>query len=129
MELNGEQALAYVRSRTYTEVIDGQTQVDGTADLGRVQRQQQFLRAVLWRGRRDRATRSTSTKIGESLTEGLKVDDHMTLVDGLRFAWNMGRLDPESVVLPTTPTTTSGGAAVLLLQQDAAEPSLAIFRG
>ena len=66
--------------------------------------------------------------IGESLTEGLKIDDHMTLVDGLRFAWNMGRLDPESVVLPTTPTTTSGGAAVLLLQQDAAEPSLATFR-
>jgi LCP family protein required for cell wall assembly len=127
VELNGEQALAYVRSRTYTEVIDGQSQVDGTADLGRVQRQQQFLRAVLSEAGRSRNPFHLK-KVGESLTEGLKIDDHMTLVDGLRFAWNMGRLDPESVVLPTTPTTTPGGAAVLLLQQDAAEPSLAIFR-
>ena len=128
VELNGEQALAYVRSRTYTEVIDGEVHVDGTADLGRVQRQQQFLRAVLSEAGSSRNPFHMA-KIGRSLTKGLKVDDEMTVIDGVRFAWNMGRLDPESVVLPTTPTTTSGGAAVLLLQQEAAEPALAIFRG
>ena len=39
---------AFVRSRTYQEVIDGEVQpADGLADLSRVQRQQTFLRAVL----------------------------------------------------------------------------------
>jgi LCP family protein required for cell wall assembly len=128
VELDGAQALAYVRSRTYTEVIDGQLVTDGTADLGRVQRQQAFLRAVLGEAGRSRNPFHLR-RIGSSLTEGLKIDDDMTLIDGLRFAWNMGRLDPESVVLPTTPTTTSGGAAVLLLRQQEAEPALAIFRG
>src|SRR3546814_15769110 len=44
--LDGPQALAYVRSRHLVEVIDGQDRPDATADLGRVQRQQQFLSAV-----------------------------------------------------------------------------------
>jgi LCP family protein required for cell wall assembly len=128
VELNGEQALAYVRSRTYTESIDGRQVVDGTADLGRVKRQQQFLRAVLSQAGESRNPFHLR-KIGESLTAGLKIDDDMTLIDGIRFAWNMGRLDPESVVLPTTPTTTSGGAQVLLLNEQAAQPALQIFRG
>ncbi|MBV9953022.1 MAG: LCP family protein [Acidimicrobiia bacterium] len=128
VELNGAQALAYVRSRTYTETIDGQHVVDGTADLGRVKRQQAFLRAVLSQAGASRNPFHLR-KIGESLTAGLKIDDHMTLIDGLRFAWNMGRLNPQSLVLPTTPTTTSGGAQVLLLQEQAAQPILQTFRG
>ena len=46
VELDGDQALAYVRSRTYTEVINGEQQVEPTGDLGRIERQQKFLRAV-----------------------------------------------------------------------------------
>src|SRR5690606_22403640 len=44
--LDGPEALAYVRSRHYVEVIDGQQRSDPTADLGRVVRQQRFLKAV-----------------------------------------------------------------------------------
>lgn len=127
VELNGEQALAYVRSRTYTETIDGRTTVDGTADLGRVQRQQAFMRAVLAEAGASRNP-FTLARIGASLTKGLKVDDHMTLRDAVTFAWNMGRLHPDTVVLPTRPRTTSGGAAVLDLRQPEAEPVLAGFR-
>jgi LCP family protein required for cell wall assembly len=128
VELDGAQALAFVRSRTYTETIEGQKVVDGTGDLGRVKRQQQFLRAVLSEAGSSRNPFHLR-RIGTSLTEGLKIDDDMTLIDGLRFAWNMGRLDPESLELPTTPTTTSGGAQVLLLQEEAAQPVLQTFRG
>jgi LCP family protein required for cell wall assembly len=42
--LNGSQALAYARSRYYEEWIDGDWQRDGTADLGRINRQQHFIR-------------------------------------------------------------------------------------
>ncbi len=44
--LDGPQALAYVRSRHFVEVINGHKREDPTSDLGRVQRQQQFLKAV-----------------------------------------------------------------------------------
>ena len=47
VRLDGTGALAYVRSRHYTEVIDGKPVADPTADLGREARQQQFIRTVL----------------------------------------------------------------------------------
>ena len=45
--LAGEQALAYARSRNYEEFRDGDWRKDGTADIGRVQRQQQFISATV----------------------------------------------------------------------------------
>lgn len=115
VELNGEQALAYVRSRTYTEVIDGEERRDPTADLGRVKRQQEFLRAVLSDAGSSRNPFELA-RIGRSLTGGLKIDDGMTLFDAVRFAWQMGRLDPQQVELPTNPV----GPALELRQPDAA---------
>ncbi|WP_421119909.1 LCP family protein [Aquihabitans daechungensis] len=47
VHLDGKQALAYVRSRHYAEVIDGQVVLDPTSDLGRVERQQIFLREIM----------------------------------------------------------------------------------
>ena len=41
--LDGVQALAYARSRHYEEFRDGEWHEDGTADLGRTKRQQQFV--------------------------------------------------------------------------------------
>ena len=46
-KLDRDQALAYVRSRHYTRIIDGKKVVDPTADLGRIERQQVFFRAVM----------------------------------------------------------------------------------
>ena len=42
-KLNGEQALAYVRSREYEELIDGSWVMDPSGDLGRMRRQQLVL--------------------------------------------------------------------------------------
>ncbi|HRA35830.1 MAG TPA: LCP family protein, partial [Acidimicrobiales bacterium] len=48
VHLDGAQALAYVRSRHYTEVIDGQPVPEGgLPDVNRTMRQQAFLRAVM----------------------------------------------------------------------------------
>lgn len=114
VELDGAQALAYVRSRTYTEVIDGTEVTDPTADLGRVQRQQRFLRAVLAEAGASRDPFRLN-EIGTSLIDGLKVDNHMELTDAVRFAWAMGGLDPQ----PTTLPTTIVGPALELKQPDA----------
>ena len=115
VELDGNQALAYVRSRTYTEVIDGTEVTDPTADLGRVQRQQVFLRTVLKEAGSSKDPFQLN-KIGTSLLGGLRVDNHMELVDALRFAWAMSELDPQ----PTTLPTNIAGAALELKQPDAA---------
>ncbi len=44
--LDGEQALAYVRSRYYEYLDKGRWKSDPTSDLGRIQRQQYFLRSI-----------------------------------------------------------------------------------
>jgi LCP family protein required for cell wall assembly len=45
--LDGVQALAYARSRTYEEWDGDSWNVDGRADLGRIERQQLFIRAAI----------------------------------------------------------------------------------
>ena len=127
VELDGEQALAYVRSRSYTEIIDGrEVRQAGLPDVNRTMRQQEFLRAIMSKAS-DRQNPFTLLRAADQMAAGLRIDDDMTLIDGVRFAWSMGRLDPETVVLPVVPRTTSGGAQVLDLG-DGAEEVLAQFR-
>jgi LCP family protein required for cell wall assembly len=45
--LDGVQALAYARSRYYEELVDGEWTTDPRSDLGRVERQQQFVNTAL----------------------------------------------------------------------------------
>jgi LCP family protein required for cell wall assembly len=127
VHLDGDQALAYVRSRHYAEVIDGQVVLDQTSDLGRVQRQQVFLREIMKKAGTNRSP-LTLMRTAENMSGGLRIDDEMTMLEAARFAWDMGRLDPVSVPLPVTPRTTSGGAAVLDLEQPAADAVLDQFR-
>ena len=44
--LDGDQALAYVRSRYYESLVNGKWKSDPTSDLGRIRRQQYFLRTL-----------------------------------------------------------------------------------
>lgn len=125
--LNSDEALAYVRSRSYTESRDGSEVVDGSADLGRVERQQAFLRSLF--GRMGRARNPlTLNKMLLALGENVVVDSSMSFFDALGMARKLSGLSPETLVLPTTPHTTTGGAAVLLLNEDEADPILGRFR-
>lgn len=118
--LDGTQALAFVRSRFYTEVIDGRHVVDGTGDLGRVERQQQFMAALM--------SKVTSTrnpvalaKIASSLSGGMRIDDDLSYFEALNLLRRMRGLDPAPNSLPTTDFTTAGGAQVLRLAPGADE--------
>ncbi len=46
-DLGGDQALHFVRSRHFHEKIDGRWKSDGTGDLGRITRQQEFVMKLL----------------------------------------------------------------------------------
>jgi LCP family protein required for cell wall assembly len=118
--LDGPQALAYVRSRTYSELIDGQWVTDPTADIGRTERQRAFLTALMDEvgGLRNPIA---LFRVPGSLGSGMKLDTTLGYLDALRFGWRMKGIDPEPVALPVSPRTTSGGAAVLDLQPSAGE--------
>jgi LCP family protein required for cell wall assembly len=125
--VDGQTALAYVRSRHYTQDCGDGPATDPTGDLGRITRQQAFLRTVLADAGASRNP-FTLMRIADSVTSGLRIDDGMGLWDAIRFAWDMGKLDPVSVELPTDPFRTSGGAAVLELREPDADAVLARFR-
>ena len=124
--LDGRQALAYARSRHYTERIDGREVTDPTADLGRQQRQQQFLRTALGEAGGSRNPVEV-VAVTEALSSGLVLDDSLGLFDLIGLARSLSGTEPSTVVRPTE-GARKGGAAVLVLDQPAAEEVLAGFR-
>lgn len=110
--LDGEQGLAYVRSRHYEELIDGKWREDPTADLGRVTRQRAFLKALL---SKVGSTKNPFTvlSVSSTLGAGLRIDNELSYFDALGLAWRLRSFDPEQRSLPTKGRTTAGGAAVL----------------
>ncbi len=125
--LDGDTALAYVRSRHYVEIIDGIEVRDPTSDLGRVQRQQHFLAAV-FAGMGHTFNPMKIMGVVRGATSNVKVDDAMSLGDAARLAMALRGLDPATATLPTSPYTTGSGAQVLLLREDEAAAMLADFR-
>lgn len=124
--LNGTQSLAYVRSRFYEELINGQWVVDGTADLGRVQRQRAFLQALMGKVT-DTKNPLALMNVATAMSGGMKIDNEMTYFDALGLTWHLrGGFNPESVTLPVTPTTR-GGASVLDLRTAEAQPLVQQF--
>ncbi|MBV8979870.1 MAG: LCP family protein [Acidimicrobiia bacterium] len=124
--LDGFQALAWARSRHFEEYEGGRWQSDPTGDLGRIQRQQDFIRRML---RKALATRNP-IKVNELIGDGIKnvtIDQEMSSSDILRLAGKFRSLNADTVdmaTLPTTPFTTRIGgltADVLRLKQPDAQ--------
>ena len=124
--LDGRQALAYARSRHYTEVVDGKEVTDPTADLGRQQRQQLFLRTALGEVGASRNPLEL-VAVTEALSGGLVLDDSIGLFDLIGLARTLNGSEPATVLLPTK-GARKGGAAVLVLQEPGADAVLAEFR-
>lgn len=133
--LDGDQALAFARSR-HLEYKDakGKWQDDPTGDLGRINRQQVFIRRVTDRATAKATTvnlKTTNDLIGAtvqnlSVDQGFDVGDMFTLAKQFRdFRGDAMRTHS----VPVTAWTTSGGAAVLKMDQPAADEVLNIFRG
>jgi LCP family protein required for cell wall assembly len=118
--LDGPQALAFVRARHYVEIIDGQEQPDPSADLGRVQRQQQFLKAVF--GELGTSKNPlTLARAASATTGGLRIDDTLGLFEAMRFAWRLRSLDPTPVELPTEFGRNASGSVLFLVEPGATE--------
>ena len=121
--LDSAAALAYVRSRSYTEIVNGVEQRDPRADLGRVERQQRFLAAVF---SKLGTTRNPFTLLDalDDIAANVRVDDDLGFTTVLSLGLAMRGTDPATATLPTTRFITDGGADVLLLDVSEAAPIL-----
>lgn len=127
--LSGEQALAYARSRTYQELVDGAWRSVEASDIGRAGRQQELAMAILSR-LESPSTVTESGEIVESIARHLTVDPALAEGSLASLAFEFRGIDPGSVEAATLPTVgaSRSGASVQLLDQPAASSMLAAFR-
>lgn len=116
--LDGTAAVAYVRSRYFEQLRDGGWRIDGTADLGRTERQRAVLSTLL---RSATSTRSpiTVARLASAIGGGVVLDASTGVVDLVEIARSVDGADLRTEILPVTPRVTSAGAAVLQLQPTA----------
>jgi LCP family protein required for cell wall assembly len=133
--LNGDMALAYVRSRKYQWQDDnGDWHTDGTSDFGRISRQQDFLRRMLAKVISDELYRpDTIGALIETNREYLVTDEALTPRRIIEFANALRHVDPAAIATYRVASRgiNVGGAAMQepLLGGDNMQAILAVFRG
>lgn len=137
VELSGSQALAYVRSRSGYKFFDETKQKwvgDPTGDIGRINRQQDFLRRSMQRALDRRTTNpATANALLNVALQRVITDDQITPRDLLSLAQAMRNLDTTGVDSYTVEWSMRriGGESVLipLLDTESMRAILAVFRG
>lgn len=138
VRLNGDAALAYVRSR-HLELYDSTTKrwssADAIPDIGRIGRQQNFIRrlgvvAAQKAGRNPFTANRMANAVIPKLTvdEGLGRSDIFALVNTFRTVDPSDTSSIEMVTLPTEGGPSYNGQSVLYLDQPNAEATLARLR-
>lgn len=132
VNLTGNQALSYVRSRHYQLYENGRWVSDPLSDLGRIQRQQDFIRRVM----RKAVSKGTSNPLtlNALVSAGVKnltIDKGFSLSTISSLARRFQSLDPSKVEMMTLPNVSAnvGGASVLLPKQPDAQQTIDRFLG
>ena len=131
VQLDGEQALAFARSRYWQTFTNGRWRNDPTSDLDRIKRQQQFLRQALTKALADAATSPTAaSSLLDALVHDVTVDPQLArdlfgLANRLRTL-GAGALD--GWTLPADGGWV-GNQQVLFVRDADAQPLLDYFRG
>jgi LCP family protein required for cell wall assembly len=130
----GDHALAYVRSRYYQYYKDGKWQKDGLSDLGRVSRQQDFIRRAL-AAALDKGITNPSVARGliETAQKNVVTDGELSVSRMLEFAGVLRSLDPGSInsyQIESEGAKISGQSVLIpRIKGDNMRAILAIFRG
>jgi LCP family protein required for cell wall assembly len=129
-QLTGDQALAYVRSRYYESFVDGQWRSDPTSDLGRIRRQQYFLRTLAQKTLHTAATSPwKASDLVDAMLTNLQRDPHLgfSSLRSLAYAFHQ----PGGVETQTLPVNRQfvNGQDALVLDTAKAAPLLARLRG
>jgi len=131
--LNGQQALAWSRSRHYEYYESGRWREDPRGDLGRIQRQQDLIRRML--NTAVSSGKDNPFQLNRLIGIGIKnvsIDSAMSTRDIFRLAKRFRSLDPESVDMLTLPVTNAsvriGGNVASVLRMDQPEAQTFIDR-
>ncbi|WP_420453090.1 LCP family protein [Ilumatobacter sp.] len=128
--LSGEQALALARSRTYQQMIDGEWQTDGTADIGRVERQQAFIGDTVTQTlQRLQSDPFLASELIEATSGSLRLDpnlDPLGAAGTLRKAFSTGLT---TYTLPSQNASIDGKSVLTLVDGPETQAILDYFRG
>lgn len=133
---SGDEALRYVRSRKYQYFDPAKNEwvSDPTSDLGRITRQQDFLKRTLQKAL-DKGARDlrVANRLIDTALKYVVTDDNLTIDVMLQVASAMRDFDPATVKtfqIDGTPRNISGNAVLEPnIDTDNMEAVLAVFRG
>ena len=131
-ELDGNKGLSWVRSRNMEFLIDGTWQADGRGDLGRIERQQDFIRRMMKKALSAGITNPlTLNRLISVGVRDVTFDSELSTKDLSALGRRFSSLDPDRVVLRTLPTDPADidGKSVLKLQTAQAQPMIDLLNG
>jgi LCP family protein required for cell wall assembly len=130
--LNGGTALALARSRFYQyEVRTGVWYSDGSGDLGRIQRQNVIIKAIIDKAKGSDNPLTLNAFLG-SVVHDVTIDQNMSKSSLISLAQNYHAFSGSSlqtVTLPTVGAYSSVGGDVQVVQEPAAQEAIAQFLG
>ncbi len=133
VKLNGYSALAFARARHLEFMSSGGWRFDGTGDLGRISRQQAFIRRIINRAVSRGLDNPLKLKdLVEAGTRNISIDKGLSISDLLGLGQRFREFDSstlKTLTVPATPFRSPSGAAVLQLDETGAQPLLNVFRG
>jgi polyisoprenyl-teichoic acid--peptidoglycan teichoic acid transferase len=130
--LDGEQALAYVRSRQLQYMTEEGTwsRPDPSADLGRIERQQIFMRNALTKALEElRSNPAGISELVDIAVDNVAIDDRLSVRELLDLGDHFRDFEADSLLTYPLPIIERGDGATLALDRSEAEPILNIFRG
>jgi len=128
--LDGDQGLAYVRARHLESLVDGKWVADPTGDIGRINRQQDFVRRLAATALGQVSSNPLkANSIGNSVLQSLKRDPGFSAQDAFDIAGALQDINTGAVPMTQIPTRLANvnGASVLFWDADAVAPVLAPF--
>ncbi len=129
--LDGEQALAWVRSRHFQYFESGRWHSDPTGDFGRIQRQQDFLRRLIAQSISSAATNPVrGNRLVDRALDNVVLDSDLGAGDVFKLVRVFRSADPDDVEMLTVPAVVGRrGSASVVLATDEAETVYERLRG
>lgn len=127
--LDGEEALAYARSRHYQEYVNGSWRSVEASDIGRTGRQQAVMKALLSR-LKSPSSIAEAGDIASSMSRHMTIDSRLASESVASMVWDYKGIITGSINGETLPTTgrNIGGRSVQIAKEPEASSVLAGFR-
>lgn len=122
-QVDGAKALVFARSRTMQIFRHGKWEEDGTADLGRIHRQQLLMKAIM---KRAVSVKSVSNwrEVTDAVKKGVTIDDGLGLTQFMGLYERFGDVSADNLDTTTLPghSSTINGVSYWLADPEKTKP-------